>query len=73
MSSSIQRLAYIAEYSYDWLADIETETVLFRAPYWSPEISAEWDRLVSERKKGDKKLMGWYSDRNQVRLMCVAI
>ena len=58
------RRAYIAEY-----LDPDTEIILFRAGYWSPELSAQWGELCAERRLGAPMLQGWYVDDNQVNLI----
>lgn len=58
------RQAYIAEYP-----DPDTEIILFRAPYWNEEISAEFDRLANTRPAGAPLIQAWYYDKYQVTLM----
>ena len=60
------RQAYIAGYDNDG-----NETILCRCDYWSPDMSAQWERLMSEVALACgprfKMFQGWYSDENTVQ------
>ncbi len=73
------RSCYIARYPLDAKGDDLEEQILFRDHYWSPALSAEWDRLVAERiaripagqrASAEPMLQAWYLDENAVE--CVA-
>ena len=62
---ALTRRAYIARYPASGI-----EQVLLSDSYWSPDLEAEWDRLVVNWAPGDALMQGWYADNDQVVLMC---
>ena len=62
----MQRKAYIALYFPSGI-----EQILYTDTFWSPEISAKFDRLINMRHKLQKGhyIQAWYSDATQVECM----
>ena len=65
--------AYIARYELDEPNDDLREIVLMRDDYWSPSLSAEFDRLAGLRHESDPMLKGWYYDEYQTSLVAWTI
>lgn len=61
--------AYIAKYELDESGNDLREMVIARDSYWSPTLSAEWDRLTAVRQSSEPMLQGWYHDDYNVQCM----